>query len=147
MAPLTEDMSRSQHENQMQILDSIVRDPVNIPSGFSSRSSSLILKLLDRNPNQRLGSRAQGRRGVRDYLTEIDFAALLEKRLSPPFVPKVQPAHFIRHTPYDACPTTHALRHTPYDTCPTTQAARPPYLRRSPLRATSQTSAQSIRRN
>ena len=56
-----------QQDDQMAILHSIVNDPIRLPSHFSAEASTLILKLLDRNPNQRIGSRAQGRRGVREY--------------------------------------------------------------------------------
>lgn len=78
-----------QQESQMDILHSIVHDEIHIPPYFSDSSASFILKLLERNPRSRLGTRDKGKKGVRDQLKMIDFGQLFAKKLPAPYVPKV----------------------------------------------------------
>jgi len=79
-----------QQESQMDILHSIVHDEIHIPPYFSDTACTLILKLLERNPRARLGSRDKGKKGMRDQLKMIDFAKLLDKSLPAPYIPAVK---------------------------------------------------------
>jgi serine/threonine protein kinase len=73
-------------EDREEKLDNkIVNDDVNIPDDMSLAAASIVLKLLMKDPKQRLGSNGSVN-AVRKhpFFNGIDWKALQEKRVKPP---------------------------------------------------------------
>ncbi|MBN3307945.1 PKN2 kinase, partial [Amia calva] len=73
------------------MFESIIRDPVQFPSHLSTEATSIITGLLEKDPEWRLGT---GERGVEDvkahpFFRSVDWPALLDKRVTPPFIPTI----------------------------------------------------------
>ncbi|XP_066572363.1 serine/threonine-protein kinase N2-like [Amia ocellicauda] len=73
------------------MFESIIRDPVQFPSHLSTEATSIITGLLEKDPEWRLGA---GERGVEDvkahpFFRSVDWPALLDKRVTPPFIPTI----------------------------------------------------------
>jgi serine/threonine protein kinase len=68
----------------------IVNDEVDIPDNMSLDAASIVLKLLMKDPKQRLGSKGSVNRVRRHpFFKGIDWKALEEKRVKPPQKEKV----------------------------------------------------------
>ncbi|XP_078282215.1 serine/threonine-protein kinase N2-like [Rhinoraja longicauda] len=74
-----------------EIFDSIVNDEVRYPRFLSTEAISIIRKLLRKNPEHRLGTGDQDAEEVKKemYFGEVDWVALFDRRLKPPFIPKI----------------------------------------------------------
>ena len=65
---------------------------INFPSKITENAKDLIQKLLVINPNDRLGSGADGSENIKKhpFFEEVDWDSAFEKQLDPPFVPKLK---------------------------------------------------------
>ncbi|GCC34540.1 hypothetical protein chiPu_0013015 [Chiloscyllium punctatum] len=75
-----------------EIFDSIVNDEVSYPRFLSTEAISAIKKLLRKDPEHRLGAGDQDAEEVKKemFFKEMDWEALLARRVTPPFLPKVR---------------------------------------------------------
>ncbi|MFT7817523.1 serine/threonine-protein kinase N2-like [Arapaima gigas] len=81
-------------DNEEEVFDSIVNDEVRYPRFLSPESVSIIQKLLRKNPERRLGAGEQDAREVKGhrFFQDIDWVALLAKKLRPPLLPTIKDA-------------------------------------------------------
>ncbi|RXN10367.1 serine threonine- kinase N2-like isoform X1 [Labeo rohita] len=79
-------------DDEEEVFDSIVNDEVRYPRFLSPESVSIIQKLLQKNPEKRLGAGEQDANEVKRhrFFQGIDWEALLAKRVKPPFVPSIK---------------------------------------------------------
>lgn len=79
-------------DDEEEVFDSIVNDEVRYPRFLSPESVSLIQKLLQKNPEKRLGAGEQDANEVKRhrFFQGIDWEALLAKRVKPPFLPSIK---------------------------------------------------------
>uniref|UniRef100_A0A9J7YAG3 protein kinase C n=1 Tax=Cyprinus carpio carpio TaxID=630221 RepID=A0A9J7YAG3_CYPCA len=79
-------------DDEEEVFDSIVNDEVRYPRFLSPESVSIIQKLLQKNPEKRLGAGEQDANEVKKhrFFQGIDWEALLAKRVKPPFLPSVK---------------------------------------------------------
>jgi len=77
------------NENMHVMYDRIVRAPLTFPKDMSPEAKSLLTGLLQRDPRQRLGS-TNGMQDFKDhpFFRGIDWVALYEKKITPPFIPQ-----------------------------------------------------------
>jgi len=75
-------------ENEEKMYDKILNEPLQIPDTFSDDAKDLISKLLERDPSKRLIDPVQIKQ--HPFFKSIDFEKLLNKEITPPFVPDVQ---------------------------------------------------------
>ncbi|XP_043952243.1 serine/threonine-protein kinase N2 [Gambusia affinis] len=78
-------------DDEEEVFDSIVNEEVRYPRFLSPQSKSLIQQLLQKNPDQRLGSGKDDAAEVKrhKFFQRMDWDALLAKRLKPPFLPTI----------------------------------------------------------
>lgn len=78
--------------DQMELFRSIVKANFQPPSKMSEDAKSIIGDLLTRNPEQRLGSLADGENGILEhpFFESIDFDELRQKTIKPPRLPKIK---------------------------------------------------------
>nr|CAH8827025.1 unnamed protein product [Trichobilharzia regenti] len=78
-------------ESEEEIFDSIVNQEVRYPRHLSMEATIIMRRLLRRNAAQRLGSSAQDAEEIKrqPFFRKLDFAALLARKIKPPFVPVV----------------------------------------------------------
>ncbi|OCT75984.1 hypothetical protein XELAEV_18031171mg [Xenopus laevis] len=62
------------------------------PLSISEDALDLLFKLLEKNPHRRLGSSKKGAQDVMNHVffKDIDWTAMLERKVDPPFVPAQQ---------------------------------------------------------
>uniref|UniRef100_A0A8C2L4Z3 protein kinase C n=1 Tax=Cyprinus carpio TaxID=7962 RepID=A0A8C2L4Z3_CYPCA len=79
-------------DDEEEVFDSIVNDEVRYPRFLSPESVSIIQKLLQKNPEKRLGAGEQDANEVKKHriFDYLDWEALLAKRVKPPFLPSVK---------------------------------------------------------
>uniref|UniRef100_A0A8C2H0V0 protein kinase C n=1 Tax=Cyprinus carpio TaxID=7962 RepID=A0A8C2H0V0_CYPCA len=81
-------------DDEEEVFDSIVNDEVRYPRFMSPESVSIIQKLLQKNPEKRLGAGEQDANEVKRHrffqVTGIEWEALLAKRVKPPFLPSIK---------------------------------------------------------
>lgn len=79
------------------MFDSIVNDEVRYPRFLSAEAIAIMRRLLRRNPDRRLGSGERDAEDVKKqpFFKDLDFEALLARRLPPPFTPCVKGPHDI----------------------------------------------------
>ncbi|XP_069783647.1 serine/threonine-protein kinase N2 [Narcine bancroftii] len=79
-------------DDEEEVFDSIVNDEVRYPRFLSSEAIAVMRRLLRRNPERRLGSSERDAEEVKKqpFFREIDWEALLAKRMKPPFVPSIK---------------------------------------------------------
>ncbi|XP_071377264.1 serine/threonine-protein kinase N2 [Centroberyx affinis] len=79
-------------DDEEEVFDSIVNDEVRYPRFLSPESVSLIQKLLQKNPETRLGAGEQDATEVKrhHFFQAVDWDALLAKRVRPPFLPAIK---------------------------------------------------------
>ena len=75
----------------MEIYRKIMLGRFTIPSGVDAAISSLIMGLLEQNPSKRIGFK-DGYSNARnhEWMTGVDFNALVTKETSSPWVPEIQ---------------------------------------------------------
>jgi len=76
------------NENLHVMYERITRAPLTFPSDMSNEAKSLLTGLLQRDPKRRLGSN-KGMADFKDhpFFASIDWVALYEKKIKPPFIP------------------------------------------------------------
>ena len=77
-------------ENTNEMYRKILQDPLRFPEEVGSDARSLLTKLLNRDPAQRLG--VNGAQEIKDhpfFAKHIDWKRLLAKKIQPPFKPAV----------------------------------------------------------
>ncbi|KAG7325944.1 hypothetical protein KOW79_010869 [Hemibagrus wyckioides] len=76
-------------DDEEEVFDSIVNDEVRYPRFLSTEAISLMRRLLRRNPERRLGSSERDAEDVKKqpFFREVDWEALLQRKVDPPFVP------------------------------------------------------------
>uniref|UniRef100_A0A669D4S3 protein kinase C n=1 Tax=Oreochromis niloticus TaxID=8128 RepID=A0A669D4S3_ORENI len=79
-------------DDEEEVFDSIVNDEVRYPRFLSTEAISIMRRLLRRSPERRLGAGEKDAEEVKKHLffRTIDWAALLAKKVKPPFVPTIQ---------------------------------------------------------
>ncbi|KAJ3605265.1 hypothetical protein NHX12_027315 [Muraenolepis orangiensis] len=79
-------------DDEEEVFDSIVNDDVRYPRFLSSSAASVIQKLLQKDPEKRLGAGEQDAKEVKrhHYFEAVDWEALLAKKVKPPFVPVIK---------------------------------------------------------
>ncbi|KAM4749161.1 serine/threonine-protein kinase N1-like [Rhinophrynus dorsalis] len=84
-------------DEEEEVFDSIVNDEVRYPRFLSAEAIAIMRRLLRRNPERRLGSGERDAEDVKKqpFFKELDFEALLSRRLPPPFTPSVKGPHDI----------------------------------------------------
>ncbi|XP_069460062.1 serine/threonine-protein kinase N1-like isoform X2 [Ambystoma mexicanum] len=79
-------------DDEEEVFDSIVNDEVRYPRFLSTEAIGIMRRLLRRNPERRLGSSERDAEDVKkqSFFRNMDWDALLSKRLKPPFVPVIK---------------------------------------------------------
>ncbi|XP_051749226.1 serine/threonine-protein kinase N2 isoform X2 [Ctenopharyngodon idella] len=79
-------------DDEEEVFDSIVNDEVRYPRFLSPESVSVVQKLLQKNPEKRLGAGDQDANEVKKhrFFQGMDWEALLAKRVKPPFLPSIK---------------------------------------------------------
>uniref|UniRef100_UPI00398F53D0 serine/threonine-protein kinase N2 n=1 Tax=Pristiophorus japonicus TaxID=55135 RepID=UPI00398F53D0 len=79
-------------DDEEEVFDSIVNDEVRYPRFLSTEAIAIMRRLLRRNPERRLGSSERDAEEVKKqpFFREINWEALLAKRMKPPFVPTIK---------------------------------------------------------
>lgn len=77
----------------------ILEKPVEIKSSFSNDLASLLRSLLCTNPGKRLGSSANDANEIKThpFFKDIDWDLLVQKKIQPPFRPKITHPKDLRH--------------------------------------------------
>uniref|UniRef100_UPI0037E87A1A serine/threonine-protein kinase N2 n=1 Tax=Semicossyphus pulcher TaxID=241346 RepID=UPI0037E87A1A len=81
-------------DDEEEVFDSIVNDDVRYPRFLSPESVSLIQKLLQKNPEMRLGAGEEDAAQIKrhKFFQGMDWSALLAKKMKPPFLPVIRAA-------------------------------------------------------
>ncbi|CAJ1071003.1 serine/threonine-protein kinase N2 [Xyrichtys novacula] len=79
-------------DDEEEVFDSIVNDDVRYPRFLSPESVSLIQKLLQKNPELRLGAGEEDAAQIKrhKFFQTMDWNALLAKKVKPPFLPVIR---------------------------------------------------------
>lgn len=79
-------------DDEEEVFDSIVNDEVRYPRFLSPESVSLIQKLLQKNPELRLGAGEEDASQIKrhKFFQGMDWDALLAKKVKPPFLPVIR---------------------------------------------------------
>ncbi|XP_074546024.1 serine/threonine-protein kinase N2 [Halichoeres trimaculatus] len=79
-------------DDEEEVFDSIVNDDVRYPRFLSPDSVSLIQKLLQKNPEMRLGAGEEDAAQIKrhKFFQTMDWNALLSKKVKPPFLPVIR---------------------------------------------------------
>ena len=77
----------------------VYKRQVRYPSYIDDKAKDLISKLLEIDPNKRLGSAENGWEDVKahSYFNDVDWDKAKEKKLQPPFIPKVENEEDIKY--------------------------------------------------
>jgi serine/threonine protein kinase len=81
-------------DDPMTIYQNILKGKLHFPKGFDSDAKSLVRHLLTSDLSKRYGNLKNGVNDIKQhrYLSTINFANLLIKKISPPYRPKVKSA-------------------------------------------------------
>lgn len=84
-------------DNEDDLFESILHDDVLYPVWLSKDAVSILKGFMTKNPARRLGV-AGGAPGIRAhaFFKDMDWDALAQRRLRPPFRPKVVRTNFLR---------------------------------------------------
>ena len=74
-------------EEPIEIYEKIVKEPLSFPSSRDPKAKDLIRRLLDRNPNSRLGSNFAILKS-HPWFENFDWNALYYKEIPVPYIPK-----------------------------------------------------------
>ncbi|XP_067429870.1 serine/threonine-protein kinase N2 [Thunnus thynnus] len=79
-------------DDEEEVFDSIVNDDVRYPRFLSPESVSLMQKLLQKNPEMRLGGGQEDASQIKKhkFFQGVDWDALLAKKVKPPFLPVIR---------------------------------------------------------
>lgn len=77
-------------KNKEQLFEQIKKARVEYPSDISDEARDLMSKLFVVNPSQRLGANGAEEIMKHSFYNDIDWDMLIEKRIKPPFMPRLQ---------------------------------------------------------
>uniref|UniRef100_A0A8C2CXZ4 protein kinase C n=1 Tax=Cyprinus carpio TaxID=7962 RepID=A0A8C2CXZ4_CYPCA len=79
-------------DDEEEVFDSIVNDEVRYPRFLSTEAISIMRRLLRRNPERRLGAGERDAEEVKrhPFFRNMDWTALLAKKIRPPFLPTIK---------------------------------------------------------
>ncbi|XP_045061188.1 serine/threonine-protein kinase N1-like isoform X1 [Coregonus clupeaformis] len=79
-------------DDEEEVFDSIVNDEVRYPRFLSTEAIAIMRRLLRRNPERRLGSGEKDAEEIKKqpFFRGLDWEALLQRKLPPPFVPSIK---------------------------------------------------------
>ena len=79
-------------DDPMMVYQKILKGKIKFPSGFDSNAKSLIKHLLDQDLTKRYGNLKNGVKDITGhrFFKNFEWNKLLEKDLSPPYIPKVK---------------------------------------------------------
>ncbi|XP_032610185.1 serine/threonine-protein kinase N2-like [Hylobates moloch] len=82
-----------------KVFDSIVNYEVRFPKSLSTEATSLMRRLLRRNPELRLGASERDAADVKKhpFFLPIDWRALMDKKVKPPFIPTIKGREDVSH--------------------------------------------------
>ena len=82
------DNQEEQEQNDLNIYDKKIK----FPSWIEENAKDLINKLLNKNPEKRIGSGKEGAENIKKhpFFSDIDWNKALNKELRPPFIPKIE---------------------------------------------------------
>jgi len=82
-----------------KLFDNIRRGQLQYPSYVTPVAKDLLMKMLDRNPNVRLGGGAAGGAEVQGHAFYqcVDFNLLIAKKIAPPFKPDLSGANDLKY--------------------------------------------------
>jgi len=77
--------------DQTKLFNAIMKDKLHLPNGMSASAKSILTGLLSKDPAKRLGSGPSDVQELKEhqFFQAIDWRALEEKRITPPFKPAV----------------------------------------------------------
>ena len=72
--------------NKEEIIKNLKKVEINIPNFISKEAAELIKKLLDKNPNERLGGGGRDAMEIKEniYFKDVDWNKIYEKEIKPP---------------------------------------------------------------
>mmetsp|Transcript_10363 Transcript_10363/g.9154 ORF Transcript_10363/g.9154 Transcript_10363/m.9154 type:complete len:95 (+) Transcript_10363:360-644(+) len=75
-----------------RVFQRIEKDQLYIPDNLSEEAQDLVKKLLEKNPNKRLGSGPEDSESIKEhpFFSDIDWEKLKDKNIDTPFVPPVE---------------------------------------------------------
>ncbi|KAI5479152.1 AGC/Akt protein kinase [Pseudohyphozyma bogoriensis] len=76
-------------ETRVEEYERILKGPIKIPTkrGYSAENKDLLLKLLTRDPNQRIGAGGASEIQAHAFFDSIDWRAVALRQISPPYKP------------------------------------------------------------
>ncbi|XP_034047578.1 serine/threonine-protein kinase N2 [Thalassophryne amazonica] len=79
-------------DDEEEVFDSIVSDEVRFPRRLSPEPVSLIQKLLQKNPEERLGAGEEDASEIKrhKFFQGVDWEAFMNKKVKPPFLPVIK---------------------------------------------------------
>ena len=82
------DNQEEQEQNDLNIYDKKIK----YPSWIEENAKDLINKLLNKDPEKRIGSGKEGAENIKKhpFFSDIDWNKALNKELRPPFIPKIE---------------------------------------------------------
>ncbi|CRK97265.1 CLUMA_CG010661, isoform A [Clunio marinus] len=77
--------------NRQDTMNQILKTKLGMPENLSPEAQSLLRALFKRNPQNRLGASTNGIEDIKrhEFFATIDWDALMEKKVRPPFIPAV----------------------------------------------------------
>ncbi|XP_027199333.2 serine/threonine-protein kinase N [Dermatophagoides pteronyssinus] len=90
-------------DDEEEVFDSIVNEEVKYPKFLSLEAVSLMRRLLKKPPEKRLGSSERDSEDVKrqSFFRTMNFENLLQKKIRPPFVPKVRSMEDVSNFDYE----------------------------------------------
>ncbi|KAI8979745.1 kinase-like domain-containing protein [Mycotypha africana] len=77
-------------ENTNEMYRKILQDPLRFPDDVSEPARDLLTRLLNRDPDSRLGYKSTDEIRNHPFFASIDWTKLMKKQLQPPFKPSVE---------------------------------------------------------
>jgi len=76
-------------DDDEEIFENIINTHPRYPSSMGKDAEMVVRGLLKKKPNQRLGYSAKDAQEIKSqpFFSDVDWQALLEKRIPPPYVP------------------------------------------------------------
>ena len=80
------------NKDRQKLFNSIKAIKIKFPKYLSNEAVDLLHKFFVKDPEQRLGSGEHGLNDIKShpFLSAIDWDSLLEKKIKPPFIPKLK---------------------------------------------------------
>ncbi|ORY89957.1 kinase-like domain-containing protein [Syncephalastrum racemosum] len=104
------------NKNRKKMMDNIQKKKLEVPYYVSADARDLLIRLLRKNPNVRLGSGEDGAQRVKSHpwFRKVDFEAVKNREVEPPIVPVITRPELAEN--FDEKFTSELLKETPVDT-------------------------------